>query len=364
MTVPYLAVQHIHKNFGQFAALRDVSLSIEPGEFVCFLGPSGCGKTTLLRIIAGLEQQDRGTIVQKGRDISGLPPSQRDFGIVFQSYALFPNLNVRDNVGYGLQGKAWPRDKRQARVDELLELVGLSASDGQYPAQLSGGMQQRVALARALATSPGLLLLDEPLSALDARVRAHLRTELRQLHQRLGVTTIMVTHDQEEALSLADRIVVMNQGGIEQVGTPQEIYQQPRSAFVADFVGKTNPLQAQWVSPGRFNWHGMELSCKQSPALTLGETVTLALRPEDIVLHDNASPNELGNNRCAAQVQDLEFLGAFCRVRVHLPQNGQSLVADVPSAQALRMGLNTQRPLFIDLPADRMQVFGRSAGAV
>jgi iron(III) transport system ATP-binding protein len=364
MTVPYLCVENIYKNFGHFAALRDVSLSIEPGEFVCFLGPSGCGKTTLLRIIAGLEQQDRGTIVQKGRDISGLPPSQRDFGIVFQSYALFPNLNVRDNVGYGLQGKAWSRDKRQTRVDELLNLVGLSASDGQYPAQLSGGMQQRVALARALATSPGLLLLDEPLSALDARVRAHLRTELRQLHQRLGVTTIMVTHDQEEALSLADRIVVMNQGGIEQVGTPQEIYQQPRSAFVADFVGKTNPLQAQWVSPGRFNWHGLELTCQQSSALTLGETVTLALRPEDIVLHDDASPNELGNNRCEAQVQDLEFLGAFCRVRVHLPQNGQSLVADVPSAQALRMGLNTQRPLFIDLPADRMQVFGRSAGAV
>lgn len=364
MTAPYLAVQHIHKNFGHFAALRDVSLNIEPGEFVCFLGPSGCGKTTLLRIIAGLEQQDRGTIVQKGRDISGLPPSQRDFGIVFQSYALFPNLNVRDNVGYGLQGKAWPRDKRQARVDELLDLVGLSASDAQYPAQLSGGMQQRVALARALATSPGLLLLDEPLSALDARVRAHLRTELRQLHKRLGVTTIMVTHDQEEALSLADRIVVMNQGGIEQVGTPQEIYQQPCSAFVADFVGKTNPLQAQWVSPGLFNWHGMALSCEHATAQTLGETVTLALRSEDIVLHDNDSPNKQGNNRYEAHVQDLEFLGAFCRVRVRLLQNGQSLLADVPSAQALRMGLNTQRPLFIDLPADRMQVFGRSAGAV
>lgn len=364
MTAPYLAVHEVNKRFGDFWALRDVSLNIEPGEFVCFLGPSGCGKTTLLRIIAGLEQQDGGTIVQKGRDISGLPPSQRDFGIVFQSYALFPNLNVRENVGYGLQGKDWPRDKRQARVNELLNLVGLAASDHQYPAQLSGGMQQRVALARALATSPGLLLLDEPLSALDARVRAHLRTELRQLHQRLGVTTIMVTHDQEEALSLADRIVVMNQGGIEQVGTPQEIYQQPRSAFVADFVGKTNPLQAQWVSPGKFNWHGLELSCQQSSALTLGETVTLALRPEDIVLHDNATPDGQGNNRCEAHVQDLEFLGAFCRVRVHLPQNGQSLVADVPSAQAMRMGLNTQRPLFIDLPADRMQVFGRSAGAV
>lgn len=364
MTAPYLAIHNVQKRFGNFWALRNVSLTIDPGEFICFLGPSGCGKTTLLRIIAGLEQQDGGSIVQKGRDISGLPPSQRDFGIVFQSYALFPNLNVRDNVGYGLQGKAWSRDKRQVRVDELLNLVGLSASDRQYPAQLSGGMQQRVALARALATSPGLLLLDEPLSALDARVRAHLRTELRQLHQRLGVTTIMVTHDQEEALSLADRIVVMNQGGIEQVGTPQEIYQQPRSAFVADFVGKTNPLQAQWVSQGRFNWHGLELSCQQSPALTLGETVTLALRPEDIVLHDNASPNGPGNNRCEALVQDLEFLGAFCRVRVHLPQNGQSLLADVPSTQALRMGLAHQRLLLIDLPAESLQVFAHSAGAV
>jgi iron(III) transport system ATP-binding protein len=225
-------------------------------------------------------------------------------------------------------------------------------------------MQQRVALARALATSPGLLLLDEPLSALDARVRAHLRTELRQLHQRLGVTTIMVTHDQEEALSLADRIVVMNQGGIEQVGTPQTIYQQPSSAFVADFVGKTNPLQAHWVSPGRFNWHGMELSCDQSAVLRVGDAVTLALRPEDIVLHDNASTNEPCNNRCEAQVQDLEFLGAFCRVRVRLPHNGQSLVADVPSAQALLMGLDTQRHLFVDLPANRLQVFGPSAGAL
>ncbi len=358
----YLDVRHINKRFGDFWALRDVSLSIEPGEFVCFLGPSGCGKTTLLRIIAGLERQDGGTIIQKGRDITGLPPSQRDFGIVFQSYALFPNLTVRHNVGYGLQGKAWTRDNRQARVDELLELVGLSASAHQYPAQLSGGMQQRVALARALATSPGLLLLDEPLSALDARVRAHLRTELRQLHQRLGVTTIMVTHDQEEALSLADRIVVMNQGGIEQVGTPQAIYQQPTSAFVADFVGKTNPLQAQWVAPGRFNWHGLELSCDQTPTTPLGGTVTLSLRPEDIVLHDSAQPSLGGDNRCAAQVQDMEFLGAFCRVSMHIPHNGQTLVADVLTSQALRMGLNREQPLSIDLPAQRLRVFGPAAG--
>jgi iron(III) transport system ATP-binding protein len=363
-TSAYLDVRHINKRFGDFWALRDVSLNIEPGEFVCFLGPSGCGKTTLLRIIAGLEQQDGGAIIQKGRDISGLPPSQRDFGIVFQSYALFPNLTVRDNVGYGLQGKPWTREKRQARVDELLSLVGLSASDRQYPAQLSGGMQQRVALARALATSPGLLLLDEPLSALDARVRAHLRTELRQLHQRLGVTTIMVTHDQEEALSLADRIVVMNQGGIEQVGTPQEIYQQPQSAFVADFVGKTNPLQARWVAPGRFDWHGLELTCEAAALMQQGQTVTLALRPEDIVLHDSMQPGSLADNRCEARVSDLEFLGAFCRVSMHIPHNGQTLVADVLTSQALRMGLNRSQPLSIDLPAQRMRVFGQAAGAV
>ena len=362
-TSAYLDVRHINKRFGDFWALRDVSLSIEPGEFVCFLGPSGCGKTTLLRIIAGLEQQDGGTIVQKGRDISGLPPSQRDFGIVFQSYALFPNLTVRDNVGYGLQGKPWTREKRQARVDELLSLVGLLASDRQYPAQLSGGMQQRVALARALATSPGLLLLDEPLSALDARVRAHLRTELRQLHQRLGVTTIMVTHDQEEALSLADRIVVMNQGGIEQVGTPQAIYQQPESAFVADFVGKTNPLQAQWVAPGRFDWHGLELACEAESTLQKGQTVTLALRPEDIVVHDSVQPGSRLDNRCEAQVSDLEFLGAFCRVSMHIPHNGQTLVADVLTSQALRMGLSRSQPLSIDLPAQRMRVLGQRVGA-
>lgn len=363
MTVPYLAINDINKRYGHFWALRHVSLHICPGEFICFLGPSGCGKTTLLRIIASLEQQDSGTILQKGRDISDLPPSQRDFGIVFQSYALFPNLNVRDNVGYGLQGKAWSRDKRQSRVDELLSVVGLTASASQYPAQLSGGMQQRVALARALAISPGLLLLDEPLSALDARVRAYLRTELRQLHQRLGVTTIMVTHDQEEALSLADRIVVINQGCIEQVGTPKEIYQQPNSAFVVDFVGQTNPLQVKWLSPGRFNWHGVELCCEHVAPQSLGEMFTLALRPEDIALSDSDSAVTHTHNRFTAHVQDLEFLGAFCRVRVHLPINGQSLVADVPSAQASKMGLSQSRQIVVNLSAERMQIFGPNARA-
>ena len=224
---PYLRVRNLSKNFGDFTALKDISLDVYESEFVCFLGPSGCGKTTLLRAIAGLDIQTTGTIEQAGRDISALPPSERDFGIVFQSYALFPNLTVYKNVAYGLENRKMPKAEIAKRVAELLDLVGLSNQGAKYPAQLSGGEQQRVALARAMATSPGLLLLDEPLSALDAKVRVFLRKEIKDLQRRLGVTTIMVTHDQEEALTMADRIVVMDHGVIGQVGTPEEIYVRP-----------------------------------------------------------------------------------------------------------------------------------------
>ncbi|HYC63751.1 MAG TPA: ATP-binding cassette domain-containing protein, partial [Reyranellaceae bacterium] len=215
-SMAYLEVRNLSKKFGDFVALRDVSLDIAESEFVCFLGPSGCGKTTLLRAIAGLDPQTSGTIKQAGKDVSGLPPAKRDFGIVFQSYALFPNLSVDDNVGYGLVSRRESKAGITKRVNELLVLVGLPDSGRKFPAQLSGGQQQRVALARALATSPGLLLLDEPLSALDARVRLRLRHEIKALQRTLGVTTIMVTHDQEEALTMADRIVVMNHGVVEQ----------------------------------------------------------------------------------------------------------------------------------------------------
>ena len=220
----FLDLRHIRKEFGHNTALPDIDLAIRKGEFVCFLGPSGCGKTTLLRIIAGLETQTAGSITQAGRDISLLPPALRDYGIVFQSYALFPNLSVADNVAYGLVNRKTPRSEIKQRVTELLKLVGLPNSDAKSPGQHSGGQQQRIALARALATAPSLLLLDEPLSALDALERIRLRQEIRTLQQKLGVTTIMVTHDQEEALSVADRIVVMNHGVIEQVGTPMDIY--------------------------------------------------------------------------------------------------------------------------------------------
>ena len=237
------------------------------GEFVCFLGPSGCGKTTLLRAIAGLDPQNEGKIEIGGRDVSNLPPAARDFGIVFQSYALFPNLTVAANVGYGLVNRRAGRAAIDARVAELLTLVGLTEQGTKYPVQLSGGQQQRVALARALATSPGLLLLDEPLSALDARVRLRLRDEIKALQRRLGVTTIMVTHDQEEALAMADRIVVMNQGVIEQVGTPSEIYRKPTTAFVADFVGTMTFLDAEVTGPDRLRVGGIELACNERERL-------------------------------------------------------------------------------------------------
>ncbi|MFT5006570.1 MAG: iron(III) transport system ATP-binding protein, partial [Paracoccaceae bacterium] len=240
----YLSIEGLWKMFGDFIALKNISLQVIESEFLCFLGPSGCGKTTLLRAIAGLDLQTSGQIAQAGKDVSNLPPSERDFGIVFQSYALFPNLTIERNIAYGLENQGRSKAEVAARVTELLELVGLPDQGKKYPAQLSGGQQQRIALARAIATSPGLLLLDEPLSALDAKVRVHLRHEVKELQRKLGVTTIMVTHDQEEALSMADRIVVMNHGTIEQVGTPLEIYREPATLFVADFIGAMNQMPA------------------------------------------------------------------------------------------------------------------------
>ena len=281
------------------------------GEFVCFLGPSGCGKTTLLRIIAGLEVQSAGSVRQGGRDISRLPPAQRDYGIVFQSYALFPNLSVFDNVAYGLVNKGQARKAIRARVAELLKLVGLPEAGEKFPSQLSGGQQQRIALARALATSPGLLLLDEPLSALDALERVRLRQEIRALQQRVGVTTIMVTHDQEEALSMADRIVVMNHGRIEQIGSALEIYREPASPFVADFVGKVNVL-AGTAEEGGVRVGSSLLKCNGSGAAA-GHAVKLYLRPEDIVARPIA-PGD--SNVLDARIEKIEFLGSYCLVRV------------------------------------------------
>jgi len=352
----YLRIEGLKKQFGAFLALNDISLRIFPREFVCFLGPSGCGKTTLLRAIAGLDIQTSGRIFQAEREISDLPASQRDFGIVFQSYALFPNLNVAANVGYGLVSRGLPRAEINTRVAELLKLVGLPDSGPKYPAQLSGGMQQRVALARALALSPGLLLLDEPLSALDARVRAYLRIEIRRLHERLGVTTIMVTHDQEEALTMADRIVVMNNGVIEQVGTPVEVYRTPASAFVADFVGTTNFLNAIVLRPGWARFGGIDLACDLDLQPGPGSNVTLAIRPEDVVVR-NVQPDM--PNCLQVRVADIEFLGAFCRVGLAIDgDTGKpALVADFSINVVRDLSIVEGMDLRIALPPERIRVF-------
>ncbi len=355
MAAPYLRIEHVGKLFGGFRALNDVSLNINEGELVCFLGPSGCGKTTLLRAIAGLDVQTTGAIHQAGRDISALPPSERDFGIVFQSYALFPNITVARNVGYGLASTGADRAKASARVAELLALVGLTDQSDKYPAQLSGGQQQRVALARALALSPGLLLLDEPLSALDARVRAHLRHEILALQRKLKVTTILVTHDQEEALTMADRIVVMNHGVIEQVGTPEDIYRRPATAFVADFVGRMNFLPAEMAGPKRLALAGVFLDCAEAIDLPAGSPVNACLRPEDVMVRDLG----LGHaNALDVGVAAMEFLGSFYRARLTTAA-AVEITADF-SANAVRdLGIEVGATIKVVLPPDRLRVYPR-----
>ncbi len=351
-----LRIEHIVKRFGDFTALNDVSLAINKGELVCFLGPSGCGKTTLLRIIAGLEVQTSGAILQNGRDISRLPPMMRDYGIVFQSYALFPNLTIYDNVAYGLVNRRLPKMAIRERVNELLSLIGLPDSGAKYPGQLSGGQQQRIALARALATSPGLLLLDEPLSALDAQVRVRLRGEIRHLQQRFGVTTILVTHDQEEALSIADRVVVMNQGVIDQVGTPMEIYRQPASPFVADFVGKTNMLAAVVRGDAELQIGDVRLPANGTPVnFRTGTAVTVFLRPEDVVV---SSAGDAVPGSFAGRIENIEFLGALCRLGIRVDGIASQLViADFSPRDMLAFHIERGRPVRVSLPAASIRIF-------
>ncbi len=352
---PYLRIIGITKMFGSFTALREVSFDIFEGELICFLGPSGCGKTTLLRAIAGLDLQTAGRIEQAGRDISALPPDQRDFGIVFQSYALFPNLTIYKNIAYGLENRRMNRAAIDKRVAELVALVGLEGEERKYPAQLSGGQQQRVALARALATSPGLLLLDEPLSALDARVRVHLRHEIRELQRRLGVTTVMVTHDQEEALTMADRIVVMNRGVIEQIGTPVEIYREPANAFVADFIGTMNFISATAIGGGRVRVGEIELDCAGRGAAGNSETVTVSFRPEDVAVR-GVEPGQ--TNSFEVRIEYLEFQGSFVRARLGQEGlNGQTLLADFSINVVRDLGIGPETTLRIALPPERIHIF-------
>lgn len=348
----YLRIEDLWKKFGDFTALQDISLDVIEGEFLCFLGPSGCGKTTLLRAIAGLDLQTAGRVEQAGKDVSNLPPSERDFGIVFQSYALFPNLTIEKNISYGLENAKRPKDEIKARVAELLVLVGLPDQGKKYPAQLSGGQQQRIALARAIATNPGLLLLDEPLSALDAKVRVFLRHEVKELQRKLGITTVMVTHDQEEALSMADRIVVMNHGTIEQVGTPLEIYREPSNLFVADFIGEMNQMPSKAIDKDTVQIGDQTFSCASNNFED--KSVITTIRPEDV------KPVVAGHteNVLEVTIDSMEFLGSFFRAALKNKALGDTeLLADFSINAVRRLNLEVGSTLKVELPSECLKTF-------
>jgi putative spermidine/putrescine transport system ATP-binding protein len=321
----FLELTGVQKSFGDFKAVEDFNLGAEKGEFVSFLGPSGCGKTTTLRMIAGFEQPSAGSITINGEDVTNRPPNRRNVGMVFQSYALFPNMTVAQNIGFGLRVRKKPADQIRKRVDELLGLINLPDNGSRYPYQLSGGQQQRVALARALAFEPQVLLLDEPLSALDAKIRVALRHEIRSIQRQLGITTVYVTHDQEEALSLSDRVVVMSQGRMEQVGTPFEIYNFPSTAFVASFVGTLNVLTGSVVDAGRgeLTIAGQPVRVARPFEGAAGREVRVALRPEMVSLGAGGD----GENRLTGKVVDVSFLGSIVRIRVGLGKDAAPGVA-------------------------------------
>jgi len=361
----YLELKNISKTFGSVTALDDISFTVRHGEFISILGPSGCGKTTALRVIAGLERQSQGSVLINGEDVSREGVAARNVGIVFQSYALFPNLTAADNIAYGLTGHI-SREKVWQRVTELMELVGLSGLGKKYPAQLSGGQQQRVALARAMALSPNLLLLDEPLSALDARVRVRLRDEIRQLQQRLGVTTIMVTHDQEEALTMADRILVMDQGKVVQKGSPHEIYEKPATPFVASFIGSMNFMDtAVKISKGLYNVSGSTFQVANENSTTelmQGDRATLAIRPEDVMVE---GPENHGDNRFAGHIDSMEYRGALFRLGLTLSASNGTLppiTADVPTEKIRRFAINLQTTVSVTLPPERLLIYKNQNG--
>jgi putative spermidine/putrescine transport system ATP-binding protein len=341
-----VSLRELTRAFGAARALDGMSLEIAPGELVALLGPSGCGKTTALRIVAGFETADTGEVLIDGKDVSGIPAAKRDMGMVFQSYSLFPNMSALDNVGFGLRMRKASATVRRRKAGELLEMVGLSAQSGQFPHQLSGGQQQRVALARALAIEPRVLLLDEPLSALDAKVRLQLREQIRTLQQRLGTTTLFVTHDQEEALSMADRVGVMRAGRLEQVAAPDELYDRPATAFVAEFVGTMNRLPGELGSDGR----SVTVLGSTVPVQDGGPSsgsVNVLVRPENLTV----APTEGGNGIVFLRT----FLGATSRITVLLSGDLQVLV-DVPSTHAAAMTPGAS--VAVGVPSDPVLVVG------
>ena len=325
----YVQLVNLSKHFGKVRALDGLNLDIAQGELVALLGPSGCGKTTALRALAGLQDLDAGSIHVDSKDISFVAPNKRNMGMVFQAYSLFPHMNARENVEYGLRMKAHrlSSSDRKKRAADLLDLVGLSTHSNHFPHQMSGGQQQRIALARALAIEPQVLLLDEPLSALDAKVRTQLREEIRRIQLEVGTTTLFVTHDQEEALGIADRVGVMRQGILEQIAAPTELYERPLTAFVAEFVGLTNPLPAK-VTNGSAEVLGVQVPTVAG-SITSGSGLAL-IRPEWFHVEASTSGN--------AKIFAVSFLGSTCRITIDLA-DGTRVRAQVPSADASQLGI-------------------------
>jgi putative spermidine/putrescine transport system ATP-binding protein len=354
--MPYLELQKLHKKFGDFTAIEEIDVALEPGEFLSLLGPSGCGKTTALRIVAGFETPTSGRVVVEGNDVTNIPANKRDMGMVFQAYSLFPNMTAEANVEFGLRIRGKSGAARRTRVEELLELVGLTAAAKRYPHQLSGGMQQRVALARALAIEPRVLLLDEPLSALDAKVRVQLREEIRRLQTQLGITTLYVTHDQEEALSISDRVAVLSHGCIEQIGSPAEIYNAPGTPFVAEFIGTMNRLEATVADSGQVQVGGSVLAVDDAHDLPRGERVLVLVRPEILEL-ERAEGGVAG--AIIGEVVAHIFLGAITRVKVDAGDH--DLSADLPGHKAAELPVGSRVAAIF--PADGGRVLALSEPA-
>jgi putative spermidine/putrescine transport system ATP-binding protein len=333
----YLELQNLQRNFGPVRALDGIQIELGEGEFLSLLGPSGCGKTTALRLVAGFDRPDGGRILVDGRDVTNVAPNKRDMGMVFQAYSLFPNMTARQNVEYGLRIRGREKAARRGRVSELLELVGLGHAGERYPHQLSGGMQQRVALARALAIEPRVLLLDEPLSALDAKVRVQLREEIRRIQLELGITTLYVTHDQEEALSVSDHVAVMYGGRIEQMGSPAEMYSNPATPFVAEFIGTMNRLEGTVVEGG-VDHAGTILSVEAAQGRPRGQRVLVLVRPETV----EVGPANGGSavNTLVGDVVTQTFLGPVTRLKI--VGDGVDVIADVPTQTALGLPVGTR----------------------
>ena len=316
-----IAVEDVRKRFGQVTAVDDVTLSIGEGEFFSMLGPSGCGKTTTLRMIAGFEVPDEGRILLQGRDVTTVAPAQRPVNMVFQQYALFPHMSIADNIAFGLKVKRVPRDEHRRRVEEILRIVGLEGFERRRPRQLSGGQQQRVALARALVNRPAALLLDEPLGALDVKLRKQMQLELKRIQNELGTTFVYVTHDQEEALSMSDRIAVMNGGRVEQIGSPREIYEHPETGFVADFIGSLNAIEVTvdelvgGYAVARLG-DGERVVVPVDAGVRPGFTLRVAVRPERVQIGPPGDPVPDGGSSLQGSIVEIVYLGMYTQIHV------------------------------------------------